>query len=173
MEAGNVYFATYEDTAVLKFVGPIRYTMGDSYRVSTALDAFLDRLFGEGGFKHLLIDLTQAESIDSTNLGLLAKAKNLCQEQLGETATIISTNPDINAVLQSVGFDQVFNVIEQPAGEVGKMEPVPEAPKPEKELVTMMLEAHTTLSEMSEENAQMFRNVVELLEKRSKEGGQG
>jgi len=167
MEAGNVYFARHEGVVVLKFVGEIRYTMGDSYRVSTALDAFLDRIFKAKDFDSILIDLTEAESIDSTNLGLLAKIARFSDQHLGKKATIVSTNEDINAILDSVGFDQVFLVVHESAGEGGEMEAVPEAPKPEKELAAMMLEAHRALMALSAENAEMFKNVVELLRKKT------
>jgi anti-anti-sigma factor len=115
MDAGNVLYANHDGLVVFKFVGEIRYTMGDSYRVSASLDAFLDDLFESKDFENILIDLTETDSIDSTNLGLLAKIAQFTERHYGRKPTIISTNEDINAILDSVGFDQVFTTPRSPA----------------------------------------------------------
>ncbi|HOE66678.1 MAG TPA: STAS domain-containing protein [Candidatus Hydrogenedentes bacterium] len=164
MDNGEVYYTQHERLVVLKFVGQIRYTMGSSYRVSASLDAFLDELFAKKNFDNILIDLTQTESIDSTNLGLLARVAKFSQENLGRQATIISTNDDINAVLESVAFDRVFLILRDPHDPKSAFETVPDRADRAKELARLILDAHKTLMEIAETNQDKFRKVVEILE---------
>lgn len=166
MQTGNIYYAKHEGLLVLKLVGEIRYTMGESYRISASLDSFLERLFAEKDFENVLIDLTETESIDSTNLGLLAKVAQFTDREFGRRATIVSTNADINTILESVGFDQVFLIIHDPQDPSVELESLPEVREPEKDLALLLLDAHKALIELSEKNREMFRNVVQLLEKR-------
>jgi anti-anti-sigma factor len=166
METGNVFYAKHEDLLVLKFVGEIRYTMGDSYRISASLDSFLDKLFRDQDFKNVLIDLTETESIDSTNLGLLARIARYSLDTLDSRPTIISTNEDINAILDSVGFDRIFTIIHDPEHPEVELQQMPEVEEPDRELAQMLLEAHKNLTALNERNRDMFKNVVELLERR-------
>ena len=62
-------------------------------------------------FTNVLIDLSQAEGIDSTTLGQLAKISILCRERFGITPTIASPNKSITKLLLSMGFDEVFHII--------------------------------------------------------------
>ncbi len=164
MDAGNVLYANHDGLVVFKFVGEIRYTMGDSYRVSASLDAFLDDLFESKDFENILIDLTETESIDSTNLGLLAKIAQFTERHLGRKPTIISTNEDINAILDSVGFDQVFIIVHDPEIPGVELDSLPEKREPDKELARMVLDAHKALIELNDKNRNMFKNVVQLLQ---------
>ena len=83
MATGNLYCAKHAGGAVPKFVGQIRYTLGDGYRVSSSLESFLDTLFERKDFQAIRIDLTQTTSTDSANLGLLAKVGRFARDELG------------------------------------------------------------------------------------------
>ncbi len=166
METGNVYYAKHDGVLVLKFVGEIRYTMGESYRISASLDAFLDKLFEGKDFENVLLDLTETLSIDSTNLGLIAKIGQFTQQQFGRKATILSTNEDIDAILDSVGFDQVFMILHETSETTAELQDLPQAESPDRELAHMILDAHRALTSLNEKNKEMFKNVVQILEKR-------
>lgn len=171
MASGNVYYAKHNGVLVLKFVGEIRYTMGDSYRISASLDQFLERLFEQKDVENIVIDLTETESIDSTNLGLLAKIAQFSEDQLGRKCSIISTNEDINAIIESVGFDQVFLILQDSDQPDVELENVPEADAADRELAHMLLDAHRALTSLNDKNKEMFKNVVQLLEKRVQDYG--
>jgi hypothetical protein len=61
-----------------------------------------------------VIDLTETRSIDSTTLGLLAKLSILSRQKVGLLPTVVTTHEDITRLLQSMGFDQVFNIVDRP-----------------------------------------------------------
>ena len=164
METGNVYYANHDGLVVFKFVGEVRYTMGSSYRISSSLDAYLDRLFESKALNHVLIDLTEALSIDSTNLGLLAKLTQFTQEHFGRKATIFSTNKDVSEILESVGFDQVFNIVHELHDPGVELEQLPEEREPDKALARLVLDAHKALIVLNDKNKDMFKDAVQMLE---------
>ena len=153
---GMVYYAKYDDLYILKFVGEIRYTMG------CALEKFLEQLFTQRDFDTILIDLTEATNIDSTNLGLLAKAANFMATKFAKKVPIISTNPDVTQILNSVSFDQVFDICDDTAAckEAAQCLVIEDPSKAE--MAKTLFEAHSTLSDLSEKNRAMFKNVVDV-----------
>lgn len=159
MSAGNVYYAKQNHCYVLKFVGDIRYTQGN------ALDQFLNRLFGQDDFDDMLIDLSETTSIDSTNLGLLAKIANYMHHQLHKQATVVSLNDDINQTLDGVGFFQVFHICQDPCRCRQADQVVPDTNPSKDEITRTVREAHQTLSDLNEHNRLIFRNVLDALKK--------
>ena len=158
MTPGKILYAKLKDTYILKFIGEIRYT------ISFSLTSFLEKMFADKGFNNILIDLTQTENIDSTNLGLLAKIANFMQQHFQRKATIVSTNQDINKVLDSIGFYDVFVIAGQAQPIDDNMQDIPQLESSEQEMAEMILEAHRTLSELNDKNEVMFKDVVESLE---------
>jgi len=172
MQAGKIFYAKRNGGIFLKFTGHIRYTFQELHRVSAALDAFLEHLFHEGEFEHVLIDLNDAESIDSTNLGLLAKLALYMEREHGRQPTILSTNPSITETLQLSGLDEVFVVLHDSENPEGELALVPDIETPERDMRRTMLDAHRTLMRLNESNHEAFKDVVDVLE-RSLRGDKG
>lgn len=159
MATGNVYYAKQGHCYILKFVGEIRYTQGN------ALEEFLDGLFRQKDFDDVLIDLSETTSIDSTNLGLLAKIANHMHRCLHKQATLVSLNDDINQTLDGVGFFQVFNICSDPARCCQCTDKELPATTPSKEELTRTVrEAHEVLSELNDNNRLIFRSVLDALD---------
>jgi hypothetical protein len=79
---------------------------------------------------------------------------------------IVSTREDINCVLQSMAFDEVFELVTAPQS--GTWRPVdgeiagePSSPR---ELGEIMLDAHRALMAMSEAGRDQFQDVVACME---------
>lgn len=162
MTNGAIYYAKRDATYVVKFVGDIRCTMG------CALDEFLDHLFGRNDFDTITIDLSEASTIDSTNLGLLAKVANFMHGRFHRKPLLISTNGDINAVLDSMGFDDVFELCRKDGdGRLQSGEPLEIAEPSKHAMARTMLDAHRTLSDLNENNRQEFKSVIGALRKRT------
>ena len=158
-DKGMVYYAQRDQLYILKFVGDIRYTL------SCSLDKFLDRIFSQANFDTMLIDLTETRSIDSTNLGLLAKIAKFMWRRFDKKTTLISTNPDITQLLASMGFDSVFTI----CSDRERCQPVDQdltiSEGTRNELADTLLESHILLSELNENNREMFKSVIEALKK--------
>jgi anti-anti-sigma factor len=105
---GHYLFIRTENGYFLKAVGQIKYP------VSSDLSLFLNKIFENQDFDYFLIDLTETQVLDSTNLGLLAKIARLMLESRNHKTMLISTSEDINELLQSIGYDQVFILVTNP-----------------------------------------------------------
>jgi anti-anti-sigma factor len=159
MENGKILHAVGQDGIhVLRFVGDVRYTLGHS------LDRFLDALFAGPVPAGFVIDLTATECIDSTNLGLLVRIAREMDNRGAPRVTLISDRQDINDVLTSMALDEVFDVVSRAPLPVGAAREVPRRDADREALSRTLLKAHRALMELSEHNAETFRDVVAKLE---------
>jgi len=67
MAEGQVFHGTYKGVEVLCYKGEIRHTL------CVALDRYINALLTNAHLLGFVIDLSGTESIDSTNLGILAR----------------------------------------------------------------------------------------------------
>jgi anti-anti-sigma factor len=106
MTLGQVtHAAAQSGVHVLRYSGAVNFTL------APGLQRFLEVLIHGGSFAGLVFDLTAAESLDSTNLGLMARANEQARETGAANSVIISNNEDIDVVLRSMGFDQCFDLL--------------------------------------------------------------
>lgn len=157
MSSGHILYAIHNGTYVLRFTGEIRAPM------CATLDNFLERMFIDGGINAILIDLTRTDYIDSTALGLIAKTAVFLQLHNGRKPIIVSTNPDITRVLESMGFDQVFLILDCCCDE-DVLSELPEVEPSEQEMMTKVIDAHRVLMSLSDKNQATFKSLVDALE---------
>lgn len=158
MTTGKIQFAESEGTFVLKFIGDVRLTL------CAALDAYIEKIFSALSFDSIIIDLTETENIDSTSLGLLAKLSNLSRQKVGLLPTLVSNHDDMNRLLQSMGFDQVFNILSEGAPSSVELEDLPGQVLSEAVVKEKVLEAHRILMNLNDNNREAFRDLVSTLE---------
>ena len=158
MSDGKIQFAEYNETFVLKCVGDVRLTF------CSALNQTIEKILKTNSFKSIVIDLTEVISIDSTTLGLLAKLSILSKRKFGMLPTLASTNPDVSRVLDSMGFNQVFNVVHTPAPCPECLDDLPEQDQSEAVVKERVLEAHQILMSLNQSNRDAFRDLVSALE---------
>jgi anti-anti-sigma regulatory factor len=82
--------------------------------MAPAIKHFAEGVLDGGEVKGWMFDLTEAELLDSTNLGLLARIAERVHRSGGARCVIVSTREDINCVLQSMAFDEVFELVTAP-----------------------------------------------------------
>jgi anti-anti-sigma factor len=165
MTLGHVTHAARNGVHVLRYFGSVNYTL------APGLQRFLDAIIHDGSLSGLVFDLTAAESLDSTNLGLMARANEEVRGAGVAQSVIISNNEDIDDVLRSLGFEQSFEVIPAAGGVEGDAEPVPSEPPLARELKRTMLDAHRALVRLSEAGRVEFEPVVACLERDSSASG--
>jgi sigma-B regulation protein RsbU (phosphoserine phosphatase) len=159
MSTGRIQFAEQDGTFVLKFVGEVRLTL------CSALDATIERIFTALNFSAIVIDLTETRSIDSTTLGLLAKLSILSRQKVGLLPTVVTTHEDITRLLQSMGFDQVFNIVDRPIPCPECLTDLPSQDQSEEVVRLKVLEAHKILMGLNESNREAFHDLVNALER--------
>ncbi len=158
MYDSKVYYATNGGIHGLKYVGHIRYTIGAS------LDKFINNLFDGPKPEGFLVDLRETESIDSTNLGLLARIAKLMKECGAQKVTLVSTNDDINTLLFSIGFDEVFDIVDEVGHGMTNAQELGLQDDTGPDMAKTVLEAHRILMAIGDDNRTRFHDVVELLE---------
>ena len=158
MSAGRILVANGEGTYLLKFVGDVRLSLG------AAFDEFLERLFQSDSLRSVLVDLSAAEGIDSTSLGVLARLSVRSQERLGCVPTLVSTRPDITRLLTTMGFDDVFHIVKEPLRDERQLGEMPKGDLTAVELRRRVLTAHRTLMAMNDDNRERFQDLVATLE---------
>ncbi len=131
----------------------------------SALDATIEKIFAALNFTAIIIDLTEAHSVDSTTLGLMAKLSILSRQKVGLLPTVVTTNPDITRVLQSMGFDQVFNIVDTPVPCPDCLADLPSQDQSEEVVKAKVLEAHRILMGLNDSNREAFHDLVSALER--------
>lgn len=161
MPDGQILHACCDGIHVLRLIGEVRYPL------APAFDAFIKRLFEGPAPAGVVIDLTETQALDSTNLGLLARiAMRLQAAGTAGRPTIVCHRPDINEVLLSMGFDEVFHLVTADGRPCAGLDgaALPAAEGDEAAMARTLLDAHRALIEMSEGNRALFADVVAQLE---------
>lgn len=159
MDNDKVLHASCNDVHVLRFIGNIRYTLTPS------IDSYLERIFNESKPAGFVIDLTETDSIDSTNLGLLARLAKRMQTLDTRRITIVSNRIDINSVLNSMALDEIFDIVEDTCLETDVAQEVPQQNIDRETLTRTLIKTHRALMDLNEHNRKTFRDVVTALEK--------
>lgn len=159
MAKAHVTHAQHDGIHVLRYFGHINYMSAPAIR------RFLDHLLDEGRISGLVFDLTSADALDSTNLGLLARVNERARDAGSPEAMILSRNEDITDVLFSMGFDQSFSIVTNSDAPVcGPSDDLSTGPCSELELRQTILDAHRALCRLSEAGRLQFQDVVKCLE---------
>ncbi len=158
MQSGKIKVADKDGIIVIKLNGYVRLTL------CTAFDEFIEKMFSAENFVSVAIDLSDAEGLDSTTLGLLAKIAVRARKQFNFTPIIISTDPSVTRLLSSMCFERIFDIRDQGPQSLCDYGDLPVAASSEEQVKSRVLEAHKTLMGVSEENAECFRDLVNTLE---------
>lgn len=164
---GKYLFARHDTCLFFKLTGKLKYTF------SSGFDTFLETLIEEDDFTCAVFDLTEAEYLDSTNLGLIAKIGEHLLNNYNSRLTIISDSEDINEVLRRVGFDDYFIIIDDTSRMEDQLEEVPFLEQDEIETARVVLKAHKHLIDLDDRNEKPFQNVITLIEKELDEREKG
>lgn len=157
MQPGQIFVADYDNTHVIKMVGDVRLTLCVSF------DKFINSIFKGNHVGSIVFDLTEASAIDSTTLGLMAKIAILSRERSNQIPVVFSTNPTVDRLLETMGFDDIFQIVHERHECARPCWEIP-ADADESAARKRVLEAHHILMELNESNRETFRDLVNTLE---------
>ncbi|MFQ3171617.1 MAG: anti-anti-sigma factor [Oleispira sp.] len=158
MQSGKIEVASNEGTYVVKLSGDVRLNL------CSALESYLDDMFLDEAFKTVLIDLSDAEGVDSTTLGQLAKISIISQEKFGLIPSIISPREDITRILLSMGFDKVFYLIGDIPEQILELNELTCEKVDEELMREKVIDAHKILMSLNEKNKNTFQELVDCLQ---------
>ncbi len=159
MNTGVIKVADKDGVFVIKMSGDVRLTL------SLSFDAFIQDMFASPNFCSVIFDLSDAQAIDSTTLGLMAKISLEGRALDYMDPLVISTNPGITRLLDSMGFSEILQIVESADIRHENYRVLPEeGDVDEHALKAKVLEAHHCLIELDDRNGDAFRELIQTLE---------
>ena len=158
MEPGKILVSEHDGAYVIKLTGDVRVTLCSS------LNHYMEAIFQSGDISEVIVDMLEAEGVDSTTLGLLAKLAIHCNEQYQVKPVVFCPDDSLYRTLMVMGLDDVFDIAQTvPAESVCKELPEETTPCVD-ETREQVLEAHKLLSSFNERNKQEFMDLIRALE---------
>ena len=155
---GSIYSSTVGSVEYIRFIGVIRYSQ------CAGLESYINQIFKSPSFTGLAVDLEQAEMLDSTALGLLARLSIEFKKISSDKPTIFVENGELAHILKRVCFDQVFNIVSKSksAESIDYVE-LAAVSQNEKQVLKSVLEAHKSLAQISDANQNYFTDITKAL----------
>lgn len=160
MSQGSIFYAMLDNHYVIKFTGEVRLTLCSS------LDAHLEKVISSNECEHVLIDVTEAICLDSTTLGLIAKLAIRAKSQGLPAPMLVSTHDDVTRTLLSMGFDQVFVLLDVLPLTQYELIQVPLVQESVEEMQERIIKAHKILMSLNDSNYEAFNSLIAVLEKK-------
>lgn len=155
---GEIFAARVEDIEYIKFRGIVRYSH------CGGLESHIDQLFERRDFSEIVIDLEDAEILDSTALGLLARLAIELKKHSDQKPVIFLHQGELSNILSRVCFDQVFNIIFEDKYSVkGEYKELLNYPEDEKQVLQRVIDAHRNLAELDKGNEELYRDITSIL----------
>ena len=158
--SGNIEVAYFGGAHVIRLSGDVRLNL------CTTLDRYVNEILRGTEYDNVIVDLGQAEGLDSTTLGQIAKIAILSRERFGIVPTISSPDPGITRILLSMGFDSVFHIVDQEISDEAVFRDWAVDSLNEECAREQVISAHKTLMSLNDKNKEEFRHLVDVLEAR-------
>lgn len=160
MSSGRIEYASLDGTHIFKIIGEVR-----AYGC-LSLDHLLNKVEQQTKIVGAVVDLTETTFIDSTVLGILAKLGLKLRQRHQIKPFMFSTNPDITTLANSMGLNQIFDIVtccnQNPKICTTVLQ---DEQCDQSELLKIVLDAHRTLMQLNEQNKNMFEPLVNQLQK--------
>ena len=158
MGDGKFLAASQDGAYVIRLTGDVRLTL------STTIDEYFHAMYEDPDFVSVWVDLCDADGIDSTTLGLLAKLAIEVKQKFGFVPAIYSCSAGINRLLKSMGFQRLFELHEELCSAPQDIDEIPVLPGSEQAVKQNVLEAHRVLMGLNEDNRAQFKDLMAILE---------
>jgi anti-anti-sigma regulatory factor len=146
-------------TEYIKFIGTVRYSH------CAGLESHINQLFNKNDFNNIVVDLEQAEILDSTALGLLARVAIELEKSAGLRPVIFLKRGELSNVLKRVCFDQVFTIIlDDNIKSSIDFKELPTQSEGEKQVLQRVVDAHRNLAKLDKKNEQLYQDITDALQ---------
>lgn len=116
------------------------------------------------GRHHFVLNLEKCVAMDSTFMGVLAGLALNLRKNHHSALKVVNLSPHNRELLETLGLMPLVEVADAAAACPPSADPLKKGGADKKEMAKHMLEAHETLSQMSEMNQVKFKNVIQYLQ---------
>ncbi|MFK7974828.1 MAG: STAS domain-containing protein [Halioglobus sp.] len=159
MREGKVLAACLNGAYVIRLDGDVRLSL------CTSIDDYFQKMYEDPEFVSVVVDLCNAQGIDSTTLGLLARLALHVKAEFGFQPAIYSSDPGINRLLRSMAFQTLFELHEVACDDPAEINEIPTVRGSEAAVKQQVIDAHRVLMGVSDENHERFKDLLTALEK--------
>lgn len=160
MSSGGIWVAHLDGIYVVRFTGDVRLNLCVSF------DDFIATMFAQKDLAAVVFDLREADGIDSTTLGLIAKIARGAQERKLGNPVAVTGNGSMVRLLESMGFEDILQIVDDTEIPSGQLRALREEVHDERKVLDKVLEAHRILAELNYPNKNRFRELIESLERK-------
>ena len=158
MAAGKILVSEKEGVYLLKFSGDVRVTLCGS------LNRHMDTIFGSQDVKQVVIDMLEAEAVDSTTLGLIAKLALHCRKEYAINIQLFCQNTSILRTLECMGFEEIIDIFQEVPDIDAELEDIETVSSDIDAVRRQVLEAHKILVQLSPDSSKEFTDLIRALE---------
>jgi anti-anti-sigma factor len=158
MSAGKILVSDNQGNYLLKFIGDVRVTLCGS------LNRHMETIFGSRDVKKVVVDMLEAEGVDSTTLGLMAKLGMHCRKEYAINVQVFCQNPSILRTLDCMGFDEIFDIIQEVPAIDAELHSIESVNSEVDEIRRQVVEAHKLLMQLNPDNSKEFTDLISALE---------
>ncbi|MDC1145064.1 STAS domain-containing protein [Porticoccaceae bacterium] len=158
MSSGKILVSDQEGSYLLKFSGDVRVTLCGS------LNRHMQTIFGSEDVKRVVIDMLEADGVDSTTLGLIAKLGIHCQSEYGINVQLFCQSPSILRTLDCMGFDEIIDIFQDVPEISADLQAIEPVDTEVDEMRRQVLEAHKLLVKLSPDSQEQFTDLIRALE---------
>ena len=158
MTEGRILVAEDKGVYLLKLTGDIRVTL------CASISDYIEKIFSGDKAREVYVDLVDAEGLDSTTLGLLAKLAIYTQERFQIRTRMLCVSQDILRMFDAMDIAELFDIVgisDKP--ELAPTEVIP-AELDEETLRQHVLEAHKLLVKLNPSLTSEFFDLITSLE---------
>ena len=160
MTPGKILVADSMGDYLLKLSGDVRVTLCGT------LNRHIETIFGSKNVKQVVVDMLDADCLDSTTLGLLAKLGLHCRKNYGINIQVFCENASILRTLECMSFDEIFDIFQDVPDikEHIHLHSIQIENSDIDAVRLQVLEAHKLLIELSPGNSREFTDLIRALE---------
>ena len=124
----------------------------------------MQTIFGSEDVQRVVIDMLEADGVDSTTLGLIAKLGIHCQSEYGINVQLFCQSPSILRTLDCMGFDEIIDIFEDVPDIWAELQAIELVDAEVDEMRRQVLEAHKLLVKLSPDSQEQFTDLIRALE---------
>ena len=158
MSTGKILVSDKDGNYLIKFSGDVRVNLCGS------LNHHMAAIFGSTDVQHVVIDMLEAECVDSTTLGLIAKLALHCRKEYNINMQLFCQNPSILRTLDCMSFDEIIDIYQEVTDIDADLHAIETVNSDIDEVRRQVLEAHKLLTQLSPDSSKEFTDLIRALE---------